>query len=153
MIKVKKSLTADTRSCDWSKVTKEQLIESTHSHIGDVIHAIQFFKTHMDLACLAHDNTKLSFIDQFYADFKTGFKENTWYEMHKRAERHHISVPEGVRDDVNLVDVIEHICDCVMAGMARTGMVYELKLPDEVLQKAFQNTVKMLKESVEVVNE
>jgi hypothetical protein len=38
----------------------------------------------------------------------------------------------------------------VMAGMARSGTVYELKLPPELLEKAFQNTVKMLKSQVTV---
>ena len=36
MIKVKKSPTADTRTCDVTKVTKEQLRESSISHIRDV---------------------------------------------------------------------------------------------------------------------
>ncbi len=51
---------------------------------------------------------------------------------------------DGVPDDVNLLDVLEHVADCVMAGMARSGSVYELKLSDELLQKAFKNTVKLL---------
>jgi hypothetical protein len=42
------------------------------------------------------------------------------------------------------------IVDCVMAGMARSGSVYDLKLPPEVLEKAFQNTVELLKSQVVV---
>jgi hypothetical protein len=72
--------------------------------------------------------------------------------LHKREERHHINVPEGVRDDINLVDVIEYIVDCVMAGMARSGSVYDLELSDDTLKKAFKNTVELLKKNVEVDN-
>jgi len=34
MIEIKKSSTADTRTCDWSTVSKEQLKESSLSHTG-----------------------------------------------------------------------------------------------------------------------
>jgi hypothetical protein len=40
-----------------------------------------------------------------------------------------------------------------MAGMARSGSVYELKLDDTLLQRAFQNTVAQLKAKVKVVAE
>ena len=36
MINIHKSKTADTRSCDYLKVTKEQLHDSSVQHIGDV---------------------------------------------------------------------------------------------------------------------
>jgi len=37
-----------------------------------------------------------------------------------------------------------------MAGMARSGSVYELKLDDALLRRAFQNTVTLLKSNVRV---
>lgn len=37
-----------------------------------------------------------------------------------------------------------------MAGMARTGEVYPLNLPPELLATAFQNTVDLLKRSIVV---
>ena len=49
------------------------------------------------------------------------------------------------------MDVIEHVVDCVMAGMARSGSVYDLDLPDELLQRALKNTVELLKANVQVV--
>ena len=55
---------------------------------------------------------------------------------------------EHCPEDVNLIDVIEMICDCVCAGMARSGKFREFKLSDEILQKAVSNTVKMCLESV-----
>jgi adenosylmethionine-8-amino-7-oxononanoate aminotransferase len=56
-----------------------------------------------------------------------------------------------VREDVNLIDVLDFIADCVMAGMGRTGSVYPLNLSPELLEKAFQNTVALLKAQVEVI--
>lgn len=52
--------------------------------------------------------------------------------------------------DVNLIDVLDFIADCCMAGLARSGSVYELKLPAELLQRAFQNTIRHLIDSTEL---
>jgi hypothetical protein len=49
---------------------------------------------------------------------------------------------------VNLLDVLEYISDCVMAGMARSGSVYDLTMPPELLERAFKNTVDLLKSQV-----
>lgn len=149
-IYIRKSPTADTRTCDFTKVSEEQLEYSSFQHIADVQAAINLFKDLLTNAAINHDRTKITDIQQFHADFITGFKQQIWYEMHKSTERHHISVPEGRRDDINLIDVLEHIADCVMAGKARSGLVSPLELPDDVLQKAFANTWKMLADAVEV---
>jgi len=53
-----------------------------------------------------------------------------------------------VPEDVNLLDVLEYISDCVMAGMARSGSVYDLTMPPELLERAFKNTVELLKKEV-----
>lgn len=151
MIKIRKSATADTRTCDVSTVSKETLILSSQQHIDDVRKAVDFFIGCLWRAGRSHDHTKLSDIDGFYKDFKTGFEVQDWYEMHKRAERHHIDKPEGVRDDVNLIDVLEHIADCVMAGMGRAGSVYPMNVSAEVLLRAVQNTADLLKSQIEVV--
>lgn len=66
--------------------------------------------------------------------------------------RHHLNMEDGVRADVNLIDVLDFIADCVMAGMARSGSVYPLKLSPEVLERAFQNTVELLKGQVVVAS-
>jgi len=153
MITIKKSPTADTRTCDWSKVTKEQLLGASEMHIDDVHKGLLFFGGQLQGAALIHDADKLSDIDGFHRDFQTGFKETVWWERHRKINRHHLNVEDGVPYDVNLIDVIEHIVDCVMAGMARSGNVYELKLPDEVLRKAFANTVDLLRANVVVAEE
>jgi len=150
MIQIKKSKTADTRSCNYTQVSKDTLQESSLQHIGDVVKALAFFSSKLTEAAGRHDFDKLTLIDWFHSDFKTGFKETGWWDNHRLINRHHIDKPDGIPDDVNLIDVLEHISDCVMAGMARTGNVYDLKLSNELLQKAFQNTVELLKLQVKV---
>lgn len=150
MIEIQKSPTADTRTCDWSKVDKSQLLLSSLQHIDDIGKGLGLFAGMLAEAAARHDFDKISDIDGFHRDFATGFKQTTWWDNHRKVNRHHINMDDGVRDDVNLVDVIEHIVDCVMAGMARSGKVYDLAVPDAVLQLAFQNTVKLLKANVQV---
>lgn len=150
MITIQKSKTADTRSCDSSKVTRTQLVNSTSQHMGDVIRGLRFFENMLKESGIHHDDDKLTNFDQFHHDFLTGFKETTWWDNHRKINRHHLSQKDGVPKDINLVDVIEYITDCVMAGMARTGKVYKLELPDELLKKAFDNTVELLKSQIKV---
>lgn len=150
MIAIKKSPTADTRTCDFSKVSKETLLESSEQHIADVGMALAFFGTLITRAAVAHDTDKLTDIDGFHKDFLTGFKETGWWDRHRRLNRHHLQQADGIPLDVNLIDVLDFISDCVMAGMARSGSVYELKLPPELLERAFQNTVAILKSQVVV---
>lgn len=150
MITIKKSPTADTRTCDVSKVSISDLLSSSEQHIHDVIRALDFFIEMMDTARGTHDYDKIENIDRFYADFVTKFKQTGWWDNHRKIHRHHLNYADGVPADVNLVDVIEYICDCVMAGMARSGSVYDITLPNEVLFRAFQNTVELLKKNVEV---
>jgi hypothetical protein len=152
MITIKKSETADTRTCDFANTSKETLLASSRQHIGDVVKALAFFSSKLTEAAGEHDYDKLTAIDWFHADFITGFKETGWWDNHRKIHRHHIDKPDGVPADVNLLDVLEHISDCVMAGMARSGNVYELKLSNELLQTAFKNTVELLKVNVQVVN-
>jgi len=150
MISIQKSQTADTRTCDFVNTSKETLLSSSRQHIGDVVKALAFFSGKIIQAAGEHDYDKLTAIDHFHRDFVTGFKQTGWWDNHRRIHRHHIDKPDGIPADVNLIDVLEHIADCVMAGMSRSGNVYELKLPDELLQRAFRNTVELLKSEVVV---
>lgn len=150
MIEIKKSATADTRTCDFANTSKETLLASSRQHIGDVVQALAFFISYLTRAAGEHDYDKLTTIDWFHADFITGFKETGWWNNHRKIHRHHLAQPDGVPINVNLLDVLEYIADCVMAGMARSGSVYELVLPDEVLRLAFNNTVDLLKSQINV---
>lgn len=150
MIKIKKSSCADTRTCDWSKVTEKQLLQQSEQHIGDVVQGIDFIIDKLQRARLHHDRTKISHIKEFHKDFQTGFKQTSWWEMHQKEERHHFNTPEFIQDDINLIDVIEQIVDGVMAGMARSGEYRFEPLSSELLQKAYNNTAKLLLDNVEV---
>ncbi|AZF89951.1 hypothetical protein [Methanosarcina virus MetMV] len=150
MINIKKSQTADTRSCDFSQVTKEQLRESSLQHINDVRKGMNFIRELISMAATYHDYDKLTNLDHFHADFVTGFKQTGWWDNHRKVNRHHLLAEDGIPHNVNLVDVLDMIVDCVMAGMGRTGTVYPLEIKPEVLMAAFQNTVELLKSEIVV---
>lgn len=150
MIKIKKSPTADTRTCDFANVSKTTLLESSAQHILDVGNGLEFFREKLAEAAANHDTDKLTDIDGFHADFVTGFAQTGWWDRHRAINRHHLTQEDGIPEDVNLIDVLDFIADCVMAGMARSGSVYPLELPEGLLEMAFQNTVTLLKSQVVV---
>jgi hypothetical protein len=150
MIRIQQSQTADCRTCDFTKVTKETLLASSQQHIGDVRAALAFFAVMLEAAAGAHDRDKETDIDGFHADFATGFKVTEWWARHRKLNRHHLTEPDGVPEDVNLIDVLDFIADCVMAGMGRTGSVRPADIAPEVLYRAFLNTVDLLKREVVV---
>lgn len=155
-IHIEKSKSADTRSAV-EPITKDVLLASSHQHIDDVRQAMAWMSFMLSKASARHDWTKVdeAGIEQFYQDFKAiqegklgEFKKLPWYQRHITEERHHLL--ERVPDDVNLFDVLEQIADIVMAGMARTGKVYDANLSPELLTKAYNNTVELLKSSTVV---
>lgn len=150
MITIKKSPTADTRTCDYATVSKAELLTSSKQHISDVRQALAFFASMLDEAAINHDPDKLTDIDGFHADFVTGFTQTGWWDRHRKLNRHHLTKDDGIPADVNLIDVLDFIADCVMAGMARSGSVYPLALKPGLLETAFQNTVELLKREVTV---
>ena len=150
MIYIKPSPTADTRTCDVSTVSKNTLKESSIQHIDDVKKAASLFANQLKKRCENHDFDKISDLDTFYKDFQTKFEKHTWWDKHRKINRHHLSEKDGIPNDVDLLDVLEYISDCVMAGMARSGKVYDLKIDTDVLEKAFKNTVSLLKANVEI---
>lgn len=150
MIYIRKSPTADTRTCDFASVSKETLLESSHQHIADVRAALGHFRALLYKQGEIHDADKISDIEGFHRDFVTGFAVTEWWDRHRKLNRHHLTESDGVPEDVNLIDVLDMIADCVMAGMARSGSVYPLEIPPDVLMRAFQNTVDLLKSNVTV---
>lgn len=128
MIQIRKSETADTRTCDFANVSKETLLASSRQHVEDVMKGLQFFQRKLDYAAKHHDTDKFTDIDGFHADFLTGFKETGWWDRHRKKNRHHLTQEDGIPEDVNLIDVLDFITDCVMAGMARSGDVTPLNV-------------------------
>ena len=99
MITIEKSKTADTRSCDFSQVSKKQLEESSRQHIGDVAEGLRFFKGMLSESAVKHDFDKLTELDHFHADFITGFKKTGWWDNHRKVNRHHLLQDDGVPAD------------------------------------------------------
>ena len=148
MIEVRPNPTADTRTCDFAKVTQKQLLESSVQHIAEVRRALAFFGSLLDEAAPRHDEDKLTDIRSFHEDFLTGFESTEWWDRHRRLNRHHLTNDDGIPDDVNLIDVLDFIADCVMAGMARSGSVRSLEIKMEDLRRAFYNTAQLLESNV-----
>lgn len=106
MIEIKKSATADTRTCDFANTTKETLLNSSREHISDVAKGMAFFASKLVEATGVHDYDKLTGIDWFHRDFVTGFKHTGWWDNHRKIHRHHLAQADGVPADVNLIDVL-----------------------------------------------
>lgn len=150
-ITIHPSATADTRTCDFANVSHRTLLNSSAQHIADVRRGLAFFGAMLAEAATRHDEDKITDIDGFHRDFVAGnVQHGEWLAKHYRINRHHLLTPSGVPADVNLIDVLDMIADCVMAGMARSGSVYPLDIPRDVLWRAFENTVELLKANVEV---
>lgn len=152
-IEIGESKNADTRSCDCTKVTKPELLASSLEHKSDVAQALGYFVWLLNAHGVAHDSDKLADIDGFHANFLTGFKERDWLDRHYVKNRHHLENKDAIPEDVNLVDVLDHVADQVMAGMGRLGEPRPVALSDELLQKALANTVKLLAGKVRVIKE
>ena len=154
-ITIKKSPNADSRTAK-EGFTLDELEISTLNHISDVEKALLRFEIMLSQAGSMHDWTKKAYLEEFYSAMMThepgeDFKNGPWYQMHINRERHHLL--SKAPDDVNLLDVLEYIADCVMAGLARSGEVSNVDIPDVLLKVAFNNTVELLKRQVVVEGE
>ena len=153
MINIIKTPNADSRAAGMN-ISISDLSSATEYHICHVQQGLLFLEELLMEAAEKHDHTKLSTMEEFHKTITTctpgiEVKQSPWYKMHITEERHHLLAKTP--SDVNLIDVLEYITDCVMAGMSRTGKVLELKVPDDILRSAFNNTVSLLKANVNVV--
>lgn len=156
-IVIQETKKADTRTLKPGETLKESDVErDTKLHIEAVELCGKFLCEKIEEQFKEHDHTKLGeYLPAFTKALSSGFKGKEfknldWWEIHL-TERHHLN--DKVPEDVNLIDVLEMICDCVSAGMARTGTVYDVTLSNETLKKAFDNTVKLIKSKIKVVND
>ena len=152
-IYIKKNPNGDTRTAP-KNVTYEQFQKANDMHRDDVRNVMEYLAYLIERAGMAHDYTKKTAEPQFYKDFLstmnegTNFVEGKWYKMHIEKERHHLL--SRCPDDVDLLDVLEMIADCVCAGMARSGEVRDLEISTDILEKAVQNTVKLIRDMIVV---
>ena len=157
-IEIKKNSFGDTRTA--TRVpTFDEFRGANVEHRSDVSRMMSSIAEDINKAGRNHDDTKVEEPERslFYRELCAkiegkidSFTDGEWYPMHCKTERHHLN--EHCPDDVNLIDVIEMICDCVCAGMARSGSVYPVTIPNEILQKAVENTVNMCIDSVKLVD-
>lgn len=155
-IVIRKTNRCDTRTlAPGAVVTEEAAKKDTLYHIEAVKKCGNAFIKLIKEQFSHHDYTKLGdHLSEFTLGLNKGFDSpemDKWYEMHVTTERHHLI--KHIPADVNLVDVLEMLCDCCSAGMARTGKVYDVDVPDEVLRLAVKNTVNMIISSIEVLND
>ena len=151
---IEKSNMGDTRTAD-TMPTLVEFAKANDKHRANVVVLMSNFARDIQKRGHEHDWTKADepYRSQFYQamvltmEAGRDFDESVWMRNHYSIERHHLNwrVPE----DVNLIDVIEMICDSVEAAAARSGELrYGIDLPDEVLQNAVKNTVQMVWDSV-----
>ena len=157
-VTMEKNINGDTRSADHIPTIQEFFI-SNDNHRNDVKKLVSRFCEMLEYSAKDHDITKTvePHRSVFYRDMvdsmngRLNFTDGEWYKHHIQYERHHLN--NCVPDDVDLFDVIEMICDCVCAGMTRHGDVRPVEIKNEVLQKAIENTVEILKNQINLVDE
>ena len=134
----------------------KQLLQNTYSHISDVQNVGNWLADKLKQQLEQHDHTKVEYIDEFYKDFteqlqsenKPNFKEMPWFKNRHMTERHHLN--DSVPEDVNLLDVLEMVIDCTCAGLARSGEVYPITIPQEVIEQAIENTKQLIINNTEI---
>lgn len=153
MVTIYKNPNGDTRTAP-KNVSFEEFQEANDMHREDVNQVMYELSQMIDKRGENHDCTKKSQEKMFYKNFLSTINEGTdfvndeWYQLHIKAERHHLL--SHCPDDVNLIDVLEMISDCVCAGMARSGEIRDLEIDSDILNRAVQNTAKMIKDMIEV---
>ena len=152
-LKIYKNPNGDTRTAP-KDVTYEQFQKANDMHIRDVSLIMYYLSSLIREQGESHDYTKKTAEPEFYKNFLstinegTNFVEDKWYRHHINMERHHLL--SRCPDDVDLIDVLEMIVDCTCAGLARSGEVRDLEISTDILERAVQNTVKLIVDHVEV---
>lgn len=158
-IEIKRNTAGDSRVAN-KKPTIEEFVDANWMHRSDVKNIEQFFARELNYRIKDHDWTKVTepYKSMFYRDMRKAidgemdFMEGEWVVFHyEKYERHHLT--RFCPDDVNMIDVLEMIFDCVAAGAARHGKVYDVEIPAEILTKAVSNTVDWLTDNIKVIPE
>ena len=158
-VKMARNSNGDTRHATHIPTISE-FNNANELHRRDVKELIERFSALLKKSSARHDWSKVEepYRSMFYRDMvatmecRMKFEDGEWCRLHyEELERHHLL--RHVPDDVDLFDVIEMVCDCVSAGMARSGEVRPLEIADGVLQKALENTVKILQNEIELTDD
>ena len=152
-VKITKDNHGDSRHAP-KDTTREQFHQANLNHKKDVENTMARLSLILSLQGKSHDWSKLAYEDEFWEDFQASllhgknFVEGSWYQRHIREEHHHPT--SYCYEKIDLLDIIEMIVDCVCAGKARAGEVRQMEINDEILKKAFANTVKLIDDLTEV---
>ena len=145
----------DTRTAN-RKPSFYEFHEANKDHMVDVQDVMREIALLIEGAGLHHDYTKQIYEAEFYADFckvldgsTEKFTDMEWYQKHIKEERHHIN--SRCPEDVDLIDIIEHIVDCCCAGKTRSGYISPVVIDPEILQKAVENTVALIDNNTRIV--
>ena len=147
MIQIIRNGNGDTRTAE-KDITFSDVLEASSEHVKAVQQALEYCARVIINISQNHDITKFSAAQMFYNDMRktlddgADFVKGEWYQTHIRAERHHPM--SYCHEDINLFDILEMVCDCVCAGLARSGEVRETIISDDILQKAVKNTAKLI---------
>lgn len=133
-----------------------ELLKDVLLHQGHVREVMNVLAFKLEEAGFHHDWTKIEYFDNFYEDVilrssELDFKKRGWYDIHIGEERHHLNASKP--EDVNLLDVLEFIVDCIVAGKSRSGKVnYSFLEFDnkDLLEIAYWNTVDLVDGLVEL---
>jgi hypothetical protein len=128
-----------------------QLTKYTKYHINDVSDGMNFIADKLIVAGKKHDYTKLENPDEFFKALKSDDDDADFFKMHYSTERHHLN--DNIPDDVNLIDVIEFIVDGCMAGLARSGEYEYQGVDQDMLLKAYKNTISLMLKETKVDND
>lgn len=147
MVEIQKNINSDTRSAK-GIISFEEFQKANDLHISEVSQVMFYLSKMIIKRGKEHDNTKKKHEILYYQDFidtmkkKKNFIDGSWYNMHVSEERHHINTK--CPEDINLIDVLEMIIDCICAGKSRTGEVYPITIDRDKLYEAFENTIKLI---------
>lgn len=153
---IKPNGNGDTRTANHIPTYKE-VYEANEMHIADVNRIMNELGWELLHRGGKHDITKTVLSKMFYHDMvrtmkgDMKFEDGEWAKIHyfDSCERHHLH--RHVPDDVNFIDILEMVCDCVCAGKARGGKDFvNVQLSDDIIVKAFYNTVELINEHVVV---
>ena len=148
-IKIKKCPTVES---------KEDYLVVQAMHVSDVQKGCAFIANKIIEAGINHDYSKIPLLDDYIKNniaAKSGdeIKASEWYQTHIIKERHHLNAK--CPDDVNLIDVVEMLVDCVTAAIARKGYMPEpeaFNIDGKILQQAYKNTVELLGKEIILEN-
>ena len=148
VVEIGKSPNADSRTAQ-GKVSFEDFQKATDMHRNDVKRVLYELARRLREIGDNHDYTKKTEEEKYYDDYIEAKKngkdshDTEWHKEHVRTERHHVN--DYTHDDVNLLDILEMICDHCCDELVENGKIGKMEIDSDTLMKAFNNTVELIK--------